>query len=100
MPSEIERDLELARLIEEDQVCTPPPGAALHDGVVVTPDDETAQFVSVRQLHMKFMESIRAGLTVTEVPVTWEAMPGSKVRLVRDTLRSFREVFRLRKLHR
>jgi dolichyl-phosphate beta-glucosyltransferase len=42
----------------------------------------------------------RAGLSVEEIPVTWENRPGSKVRLVRDTIRSFKELLEIRKVHR
>jgi dolichyl-phosphate beta-glucosyltransferase len=42
----------------------------------------------------------RAGLGIREVPVTWENKPGSKVRLFRDTIRSFREVLQVRRMHR
>lgn len=40
------------------------------------------------------------GLSICEVPVTWEDQPGSKVRLIRDTVRSFSEVLRIRRIHR
>lgn len=42
----------------------------------------------------------RAGLEIAEVPITWENKPGSKVRLVRDTIRSFKELLKIRRLHR
>ena len=42
----------------------------------------------------------RLGFEVREVPVTWENRPGSKVRLVRDTMRSFRELLQIRRRHR
>jgi dolichyl-phosphate beta-glucosyltransferase len=42
----------------------------------------------------------RFHLKTVEVPVTWENRPGSKVRLVRDTVRSFKEIFETRKLHK
>ena len=38
----------------------------------------------------------RLGLQVAEVPVTWEDRPNSKVRLVRDTSRSFAELLAIR----
>ncbi|MFH0947327.1 MAG: dolichyl-phosphate beta-glucosyltransferase [Planctomycetota bacterium] len=38
----------------------------------------------------------RLGLRVDEVPVTWEDRPNSKVRLVRDTSRSFAELLAIR----
>ncbi len=37
----------------------------------------------------------RLGLRIVEVPVTWQEIPGSKVRLVRDGWRMFRGLFRL-----
>lgn len=40
------------------------------------------------------------GLRIAEVPVTWENKPGSKVRLVRDTIRSFTEVIEVKRLHK
>ncbi len=42
----------------------------------------------------------KLGLDLCEVPVTWEDRPGTKVRLVKDTIRSFLEVLRVRRLHR
>lgn len=38
----------------------------------------------------------RLGLSVREVPVTWEDRPNSKVRIVRDTARSFGELLKIR----
>jgi len=38
----------------------------------------------------------RLGFQVAEVPVTWEDRPDSKVRLVRDTTRSFAELLAIR----
>jgi dolichyl-phosphate beta-glucosyltransferase len=38
----------------------------------------------------------RSGFRVTEVPVSWAEQPGSKVRLVRDSLRMFGGLWRLR----
>lgn len=40
------------------------------------------------------------GLQVKEVPVTWENKPGSKVSLIKDTIRSFTELLKIRKLHK
>ena len=37
---------------------------------------------------------------VVEVPINWENIPGSKVNLVLDALRMFRDVFRFRMVHR
>jgi dolichyl-phosphate beta-glucosyltransferase len=42
----------------------------------------------------------RFELKTVEVPVTWENRPGTKVRLVRDTLRSFQEILKVRSMHR
>lgn len=42
----------------------------------------------------------RHGLKILEVPVSWENKPGSKVRLVRDTIRSFVEILKIKRLHR
>lgn len=38
----------------------------------------------------------RLGLAVRELPVTWEDRPNSKVRIVRDTARSFGELLKIR----
>src|SRR5690606_35892424 len=38
----------------------------------------------------------RLGLTVRELPVTWEDRPNSKVRVVRDAVRSFSELVAIR----
>ncbi len=38
----------------------------------------------------------RLGFAVAEIPVTWEDRPNSKVRLVRDTARSFAELLAIR----
>jgi dolichyl-phosphate beta-glucosyltransferase len=38
----------------------------------------------------------RLGYTLKEVPVTWEDHPETKVRIVKDTLRSFTELVRIR----
>ncbi|MFH1999060.1 MAG: dolichyl-phosphate beta-glucosyltransferase [Planctomycetota bacterium] len=40
------------------------------------------------------------GFEVVEVPVTWANKPGSKVSLVKDTVRSFSELLKIRKLHK
>jgi glycosyltransferase involved in cell wall biosynthesis len=42
------------------------------------------------------MLSQRLGYSVREIPVRWEAVAGSKVRLVRDSVRMFRDVFSIR----
>jgi len=39
------------------------------------------------------------GLRILEKPVTWENRPGSKVRLIRDTIRSFLEILKIKKIH-
>ena len=39
----------------------------------------------------------RAGLRLREVPVRWNHSEGSKIELVRDSMRMFREVMTLRK---
>ena len=41
----------------------------------------------------------RLGFEIREVPVTWENRPGSKVRILRDTTRSFLELFQIRRQH-
>ena len=40
----------------------------------------------------------RAGLRLREVPVRWNHSEGSKIELVRDSLRMFREVMALRRM--
>ena len=40
------------------------------------------------------------GLPITEVPINWTNVPGSKVNLVLDAILMFRDVFRFRVLHR
>lgn len=42
----------------------------------------------------------RFGMKILEVPVTWENRPGSKVRLFKDTFRSFVEIFKIKRMHR
>jgi dolichyl-phosphate beta-glucosyltransferase len=42
----------------------------------------------------------RLGLEVVEVPVRWVDAPGTKVRAVRDSWRMFRDLLRIRRLHR
>ena len=42
----------------------------------------------------------RLGLKVVEVPVRWVDAPGTKVRAVRDSWRMFRDLLRIRRLHR
>lgn len=42
----------------------------------------------------------RAELKITEVPINWENVPGSKVNLIVDALKMFRDVFRFRVKHR
>lgn len=39
-----------------------------------------------------------AGCDVVEVPVDWHETPGGKIRLIRDSLRMLKDVFRLRRL--
>lgn len=43
-----------------------------------------------------FALAARAGYPVAEVPITWSEQPGSKVRLVRDSLRMLRDLWHLR----
>ena len=42
----------------------------------------------------------RLGMSVVEVPVRWVDAPGTKVRAVRDSWRMFRDLLRIRRLHR
>lgn len=42
----------------------------------------------------------KANLAVTEVPINWTNVPGSKVNLVLDSLSMFRDVFRFKVIHR
>lgn len=42
----------------------------------------------------------KAHLAVTEVPINWTNVPGSKVNLVIDSLSMFRDVFRFKVIHR
>lgn len=42
----------------------------------------------------------KADLAVTEVPINWTNVPGSKVNLVLDSLSMFRDVFRFKVIHR
>lgn len=44
--------------------------------------------------------AVRAGLPVEEVGVTWRNAPGSKVGILSDPLRMFRDVLRVRRWHR
>jgi dolichyl-phosphate beta-glucosyltransferase len=39
---------------------------------------------------------LKAGFAIREVPINWQEVPGSKVRLVRDSIRMFSEVIRTR----
>ena len=41
-----------------------------------------------------------AGLKIDEVPINWHNVPGSKVRLIVDAMRMFRDVIRFRIMHR
>ena len=42
----------------------------------------------------------KSDLAVTEVPINWTNVPGSKVNLVLDSLSMFRDVFRFKVIHR
>jgi dolichyl-phosphate beta-glucosyltransferase len=42
----------------------------------------------------------RVGMTIHEVPINWQNIPGSKVNLVLDALKMFRDIFRFRLVHR
>jgi dolichyl-phosphate beta-glucosyltransferase len=44
--------------------------------------------------------SRKAGLTLAEVPVNWENVPGSKVNLITDSLKMFIDIFRFAWRHR
>jgi dolichyl-phosphate beta-glucosyltransferase len=43
--------------------------------------------------------AIKLGYRIYEMPVHWKDMPGSKLRLVRDTARMFRDLARIRLTH-
>jgi len=42
----------------------------------------------------------RLGLSMKEIPVNWIAQPGSKVKVVRDSIRMLKDIIRIRWLHR
>jgi dolichyl-phosphate beta-glucosyltransferase len=44
--------------------------------------------------------AIKLGYRIHEMPVHWTDMPGSKLRLVRDTARMFRDLAAIRSIHR
>jgi dolichyl-phosphate beta-glucosyltransferase len=44
--------------------------------------------------------AIKLGYRIREVPVRWTDVPGSKLRLVRDTARMFRDLAMIRLMHR
>ena len=68
---------------------------------------DAANFIFSRQTADRFSFDVeilyiaqRAGFKIKEVPVNWENIPGSKVNLVFDALKMFRDVFRFRVIHR
>lgn len=42
----------------------------------------------------------KVGLKITEVPINWQNIPGSKVNLIVDSLKMFRDIFRFKLIHR
>ena len=42
----------------------------------------------------------KLNLKITEVPINWQNVPGSKVNLILDSARMFRDIFRFRFVHR
>jgi dolichyl-phosphate beta-glucosyltransferase len=42
----------------------------------------------------------RVGLRIDEIPINWQNVPGSKVNLVFDSIKMFRDIFRFRVVHR
>lgn len=68
---------------------------------------EAAQFLVQRQQSAQFSFDIellflarRGGLKIAEVPVNWAHVPGSKVNLVLDSLKMFRDIFIFRWRHK
>ncbi len=68
---------------------------------------DAARFVFTKQQSDGFSFDVeilyiaqRAKLKIAEVPINWENVPGSKVNLVLDALRMFRDVLRFRVIHR
>lgn len=68
---------------------------------------KAAEFLFTRQKSDGFSFDVeilfiaqRAGLKIAEIPINWENVPGSKVSLVLDALRMFRDVFRFKVQHR
>lgn len=42
----------------------------------------------------------KAGMSIKEVPINWTNIPGSKVNLVTDSMKMFRDIFQFKMLHR
>ena len=70
-------------------------------------DRRAAQFLFSRQTATGFsfdveilMIAQKAGMKIEEVPISWNNVEGSKVDLVRDSLRMLRDVIRFKKEHR
>jgi dolichyl-phosphate beta-glucosyltransferase len=70
-------------------------------------DRRAAQFLFSRQISTGFsfdveilMIAQKAGMKIEELPINWVNIEGSKVDLLRDSLRMFRDILRFRKLHR
>jgi dolichyl-phosphate beta-glucosyltransferase len=68
---------------------------------------EAAQFVFRQQRSDRFAFDVellfiarQVGLRIGEVPINWTNIPGSKVRLILDAVKMFRDVFRFRFYHR
>jgi dolichyl-phosphate beta-glucosyltransferase len=68
---------------------------------------ESAQFIFRRQRSDRFAFDVellyiarQVGLRISEVPINWTNIPGSKVRLILDAAKMFRDVFRFRFYHR
>jgi dolichyl-phosphate beta-glucosyltransferase len=40
---------------------------------------------------------LKAGFAIREVPINWEEVPGSKVKIIRDSIRMFSGVMKIRK---
>ncbi|MCB0339268.1 MAG: glycosyltransferase family 2 protein [Bdellovibrionales bacterium] len=68
---------------------------------------EAAKFLFEKQSAQGFsfdveilMIAQRSGIRVSEIAVNWENVPGSKVNLILDALKMFRDVLRFRFIHR
>lgn len=70
-------------------------------------DRRAAQFLFAQQIATGFsfdveilMLAQKAGMKIEEVPINWINVRGSKVDLLRDSIRMFRDILRFRMVHR